>query len=411
MFCLMFLLAANPPGDWREFRGPDGTGHYSGPKLVTEWGVDKNVAWKVPVPGKGWSSPIIVNGSLILTTALPTDDDGRKLIVLAYDSQTGQQRWSNEVFVADAKSAAQLHKKNSHASPTPVSDGKKVWVHFGHLGTACLALSGEQAGQTLWKTNDYAYKPMHGNGGSPILVDDKLVFSVDGVDVQYVLALFKETGKEAWKTDRRSKAGMRFSFSTPQLITAGQQRMIVSAASDFVAAYDPKDGRELWRVNYPQPGWSLITRPVFTQGLVFVQSGYVRNHLLAIDPLNRDSTRPIVWKTDKGAPNTPTPLAVESELYVVSDDGRMTCFDARTGKVHWSERLKGRAYSASPILADGLIYVTSEEGVGQVVKATTRGFEQVSESRLGETTFATFVPSAGALYVRTETQLYRFEAR
>lgn len=411
MFCLMFLLAANPPGDWREFRGPDGTGHYVGPKIVTEWGVDKNVVWKEPVPGLGWSSPIIVNGTLILTTALPTHDDGRKLIVLAFDSKTGRRLWSNEVFVAEAKSASQMHKKNSHASPTPVSDGRKVWVHFGHLGTACLALTGEQAGMTLWKTNDYAYKPMHGNGGSPILVDDKLVFSVDGVDVQYVLALDKETGQVAWKTDRRSKAGMKFSFSTPQLITVGQQRMIVSAASDFVAAYDPSDGKELWRVSYPQPGWSLITRPVFAQGLVFVQSGYVRNHLLAIDPLGRDSASRIVWKADKGAPNTPTPLAVETELYVVSDDGRMTCFEAKTGKVHWSERLKGRAYSASPILVNGLIYVTSEDGVGQVVKATTSGFEQVSESRLGEKTYATFVPSEGALFVRTETQLYRFEAR
>ena len=262
---LSFAVAAAPgpatdsTTDWREFRGPDGTGHYAGPKLVTEWGVDKNVKWKVPVPGKGWSSPILVGDKLILTTAIPNEDGSQKLHALAFDAKTGQQLWDTELFVAPAKAANKMNSKNSCASPTPVSDGEKVWVFFGHMGLGCLDL----AGNVIWKTLKYTYEPMHGNGGSPILVDDHLVFSVDGIDQQYVVALNKENGDEVWKTDRKSKALFKFTFSTPQLITANGRRMIVSPASDFVAAYDPKSGSELWRAKYPKVGWSVITRPVF----------------------------------------------------------------------------------------------------------------------------------------------------
>ena len=394
--------------DWREFRGPDGEGHYTGPKIVTEWGVDKNVTWKVPVPGKGWSSPILVGNKLILTTAIPLEDGGQKLHALAYDSQTGKELWDKELFVAEAAVAKQMHKKNSHASPTPVSDGEKVWVFFGHMGLACLDLDGK----VLWKTLKYSYKPLHGTGGSPILVDDTIVFSVDGTDQQYVVAINKSTGEEVWKTDRASKAVQRFTFSTPQLITAKGRRMIVSAASDFAAAYEPKTGKEIWRAKYPVAGWSVITRPVFTQGLVIVQTGYMTEHIIAIDPTgDGDVTSKIVWKNRKEATNTPTPIAVGEELYVVSDHGKLTCFEAKTGKIHWSEQLRGKGYSASPILADGLLYITSEEGVGQAVQATTKGFEEVSRTDMKEKTFATFVPSNGSLFVRTETQLYRFDRK
>jgi outer membrane protein assembly factor BamB len=406
MFGLFLILAAAPTTDWREFRGPDGEGHYSGPKLVTEWGVDKNVKWKVPVPGKGWSSPILVGDKLILTTAIPNEDESQKLHVLAFHAATGNQLWDTELFVGEAKAARQINNKNSCASPTPVSDGERVWVHFGHMGTGCLDIKGN----IIWKTLKYAYKPMHGNGGSPILVDENLVFSVDGLDQQFVVALNKAMGDEVWKTERHSKAAFKFSFATPQLIVANGRRMIVSPASDFVAAYDPKSGSELWRANYPKSGWSVITRPVFAQGLVFVQSGYPNQHVLAIDPTgDGDVTGKIAWKTSKDAPNTPTPIAVGEELYVLSDKGRLTCFDAKSGKVHWSEALKDTAYSASPILADGLLYITSERGIGQVVQATKAGFEEVSRSELKQKTYATFVPSNGALFVRTETQLYRFE--
>lgn len=407
---LAFALSAAPGSEWREFRGPDGTGRHDGPPIVTEWGPDKNVTWAVPVPGKGWSSPIVVGGKVILTTGVPLGDGDKpdqSLRALAFDAATGKQLWDTEVLVGDGKTAAASHAKNTHASPTPVSDGERVWVHYGHLGTACLDFDGK----LVWKTQDHPYKPMHGNGGSPILVDDMLVFSGDGNDVQFVVALDKATGKVRWKTDRRSNAGLKFSFSTPQLVTANGRRLVVSHASNFVAAYDVSDGKEVWRAKYPEAGWSVIARPVVAAGRVVVQTGYPKQHLIAIDPAGTgDITGNVRWASRKDAPNTPTPLAVGDDLYVVADNGMMTCLDAATGKVRWAERLRGKAYSASPIYANGLIYVTSEEGVGQAVKAGP-AFEEVSRTDMKERTFATFAPAGGALFVRTETTLYRFDRK
>lgn len=402
---LALALAATPTLGWREFRGPNGEGHFRGQPLPTTWGPSTNVAWKTAIPGLGWSSPVLLNGKLYLTTAVPKGAD-HELRVLCLDVATGRIDWNELVFVQDGKTSPPPHKKNSHASPTPVTDGERLYVHFGHMGTACYDLSGKR----IWATQEHTYKPQHGNGGSPILVDGKLVFSCDGTDRQFVVALDAGTGKPAWKTDRKSRASMKFSFATPQLIEHNGRRLIVSPASDFVAAYDPADGREVWRVNYPKPGWSVVPRPVYGHGLVFVATGFTTQHLLAIDPdASGDATGTNVrWSYRKYAPNTPTPLLVGDELYVIADQGTMACLDARTGKVHWEERLKGGGYSASPVLLNGKIYVTSESGVGLVIEPGTSGLNVVGESDLKEKTFATFVPTDGAIFVRTESSLYKF---
>ena len=396
--------AAAPTSDWVEFRGPNGTGHYSGPAVPTTWGPDTNVGWKTPIPGKGWSSPILVGGKLILTTAVPADGGGYELRAVAVAADSGKVDWNVTVFDEPA-SAPKGHAKNSHASPTPLSDGERVFVHFGHMGIACLDLDGKE----LWKTQKYPYKPTHGNGGSPILVGDAVVFSCDGQDKQFVVALDKKTGKELWKTDRKSNARLAFSFATPQLIDHAGKKQIVSAASDFVAGYDPKTGKELWRATYPKPGWSLITRPVYGHGLVFISTGYTSQHLIALKPEGTgDITQNVAWKTAKNAPNTPTPLLVGDELYVVADNGFASCLDAKTGTVRWSQRLKGRAFSSSPILVNGTVFVTSEDGVGTVFEATPTGYKEVATNDMKEKTFATPLPAAGKLYLRTETTLFQF---
>lgn len=404
---LLAPTVSRPADEWPEFRGPDGAGFYQGKEVVTEWGPDKNVAWATPIPGKGWSSPIVARGKVYLTTAVPKDG-GQSLRAICVDAASGHVDWDKEVVAADAATAGRQHGKNTFASPTPVTDGTHVYVHFGHMGTACLDLKGE----IVWKKTTYKYAPVHGTGGSPILVDDLLVFSVDGADQQYVAALDKTTGDERWKTDRKSKASKTFSFTTPQLITAGGRRVIVSPASEFVAAYDPKDGAEVWRAKYPAGGYSLIARPILAGGRLVIQTGYDTAHLFSLDPTGAgDITAKIAWSTKKGAPHTPTPLAVGDELYTVTDQGFLTCFDAKTGDVHWSERLAGKGYSSSPIVVNGRIYVTSEDGVGQVVEADKAGFKKVAQSALGEKTFATLAPVDGALVVRTESKLYRFEKK
>lgn len=408
---LTLAADVNPSVEWREFRGPDGVGHYAGPLVPEKWGPDTNVAWQTPIPGQGWSSPVLVKDHLYLTTAVKKGGDkpDYELRVVCVEAATGKIAWDKLVFTEDGKTTPQPHSKNSHASPTPVSDGERVYVHFGHMGTAAYSLTGEQ----VWATQKYPYKHQHGNGGSPILVGDKLVFSCDGTDTQFVLALNTKDGSEAWKTDRASKAGMKFSFATAQLIEHNGKKLIVSPASDFVAAYDPKDGKEVWRANYPKAGWSLICRPVYAGGLVVISTGYMTQHLIAVDPGGSGDVTDshVKWTYKKHAPNTPTPLAVGDELYSVSDAGVMSCLDAKTGKVHWEEKLKGRGFSSSPVLINGKIYVTSEDGVGSVVTPNKKELDVEDGGEMREKTFATFVPADGALYLRTETKLYKFTVK
>jgi outer membrane protein assembly factor BamB len=397
-------------GDWGEFRGPGGTGHYTGPALVTEWGQEKNVAWKTSIPGNGWSSPIVANGKLFLTTAVPQGDDKKpdySLRALCLDPKSGSILWAKEIFVEQGATVPKPHAKNSHASPTPISDGERVFVHFGHMGTACL----DFAGNIAWKKQEHSYRPVHGNGGSPVLVGDAVVFSADGGDKQFVAALDKKTGDVKWKVDRKNPSAMSFSFSTPLLQSAGGRSMIVSPASGFVAGYDPTTGDELWRTKYPGPGYSVIPRPIMAGGRVVLSTGFNNAMLIAISPPSPgEATGAIAWTAKKDAPHTPTPLAAGDEIYMVSDKGIMTCLDAKSGSVHWSERLQGKGYSASPIFADGNIYVTSEEGVGQVL-AAGKEFKEVSHSEMKERTFATFAAADGALYLRTESALFRFEGK
>jgi outer membrane protein assembly factor BamB len=399
---LLTLAAAvpAPAADWPQLRGPTGDGHYAGPALLTEWGPAKNVAWKAPIPGRGWSSPVVCKGRVYLTTAV---EQGEKysLRALAVDAANGTILWDTEVFAHDAAAMPKTHAKNSQASPTPVTDGQRLYVHFGHLGTAALDLDGK----VLWRNDTFKYKPVHGNGGSPILVGDKLVFSCDGSDVQLVVALDTATGAVAWKTPRNGGAGKSFSFATPHVITVDGGAQIVSPGSNVLAAYDPGTGREIWRARFD--GYSLIQRPVFGHGLVFAQTGFDSPTLLAVKPGRGDVTATnVAWTTKRAVPHTPSFLLVGDELYMVSDRGVVTCLDAKTGKVHWSERLPG-GYSASPIYHDGKIWLTNEEGAGTVLRAG-KTFQVLARNDLTERTLASFAAADGALYVRTEKHLYRF---
>jgi len=296
-----------------------------------------------------------------------------------------------------------MHNKNSLASPTPIVDGDCVFVHFGHMGTSALDLDGN----VLWQQTDLKYAPMHGNGGSPALVDDLLVFSCDGTDAQFVVALDRATGQVRWKQPRNSTTERPFSFSTPQVIEVGGERQVVSPGSGMVGSYDPQDGHEIWRVGYGD-GFSVVPRPVFAHGMVFVCTGFMRPSLLAIDPKRAqgDATETnVVWRHDQGVPTTPSPLMVGDEIYFVSDRGVATCLDAHTGDEHWSERLGG-GFSASPIFADGHVYFSNEEGTTYVARAGT-AYELVATNDLGERTLASPAVDDGAIYLRTEGFLRR----
>lgn len=401
LLCLATLASAAT--DWPQFRGPDGNGHSPAKNLPLTWDATKNVAWKTEVPGKGWSSPALFKNRLYLTAAEVVGSD-LSLRVLCHDAASGKPVWATEVFLTPP---VRHHQKNSQASPTAIVDGDRIYVHFGHYGTACLDL----AGKVVWKQNELKYSPVHGNGGSPILAGNALVFSCDGGSDPFVVALDKTTGKVLWKVKRETTAKKNFSFSTPTLITVNGQPQLITPGSGVVGALDPKTGRELWRCRYGE-GYSVIPKPVFGHGLIFLSSGYDKPvlHAIRADGKGDVTDTHIAWKLEKAAPHTPSPLLVGNELYVVSDLGIASCIDAKTGQVHWSERLGKANFSASPLFADGKIWFQNETGTSFVVKPG-KVFELLAENNLDERTLASYAVTDGAFFIRTEKHLYRIGAK
>ena len=387
--------------EWPQFRGPAGQGISAAVNVPVDWNATTHVAWKVALPGRGWSSPVLSKGRLYLTSAIEGADT--TLHALCLDAADGHTLWDAEVFQPEPASVRAIHQKNSPASSTPIVTGERLYVHFGHMGTAALDLTGK----VLWRQNALTYPPVHGAGGSPILVNDALVFSCDGERDPFVAALDVATGAIRWKTPRNSPAKKQFSFSTPLAITVGGVQQIVSPGSGLVGGYDVRDGRELWRVGYGE-GYSVVPRPVFAHGLLFVSSSFDSPSLYAIRPegATGDATATqIAWTARKGAPHTASPLVLGDEIYFVSDAGIAACADARTGEVHWSERLGG-GFSASPVAAEGRIYFQNETGVGYVVKAGTK-FELLATNDLAERSLASYAVADGTLFIRTEKQLWK----
>jgi len=394
-------------GDWTQFRGPGGEGHSDAKGLPTEWSEQKNVVWKVPLPGSGWSSPVLAAGKLYLTAAIAEGGKtgasvDRRLHVFCLDAKTGKTIWDRDVFEQEGRKAPNIHKKNSHASPTPVIEGDRIYVHFGHQGTACL----DTGGQVLWRNREIVYSPVHGGGGSPVIAGDKLIFTCDGKEKPFVAALSKEDGTLAWKFMRDTGAKKKFSFATPLVIEVGGKLQVIAPGSGGVSALDPDSGQQIWFADYGE-GYSVIPRPVYGHGMVFVSSGYDRPVAMAIRSDGKgDVTKThIVWETDRRAPNTPSMLLVGDELYMTSDGGVTTCLDAKSGDEYWSERTGG-GMSASPVYAEGRIYLQDEEGLGTVLEAGTE-FEELARNRLDGRTLASYALDDGAIYIRSETHLYR----
>jgi outer membrane protein assembly factor BamB len=381
--------------DWPQFRGPSGQGHSGETGLPLAWSESQNIAWKTPVPGRGWSSPVVAGGRAWVTTSVR--ENGASLRAIAYDVATGRQVVNVEIF--HRRSADLTNPKNSHASPTPIVAGDRVYVHFGAEGTAALTTSGE----IVWKAR-FSYESQHGNGGSPVLYDDLLIFSCDGSNDAFVVAVDARTGKVRWKTPRRQPWDQ--AYSTPLVIRVGDRDQLVSVGAYRAAAYDPRSGKEIWRVSYAD-GFSNVPRPVFGRGLVYIATGFQQPSLLAVRPDGSgDITRThVAWTLTRGAPLTPSPLIVGDELYVVNDGGIAQCLDAATGATHWVQRL-GAAFSASPVFADGRIYFLGEDGTSTVI-APGKEFKRLASSALDGEILASMAVSERSIFIRTGTHLYR----
>ncbi|MHB0957398.1 MAG: outer membrane protein assembly factor BamB family protein [Pirellulaceae bacterium] len=393
--------------NWPQFRGPEGNGHAAqATGLATVWSESENITWKTPIHGRGWSSPVIWENQVWLTTAT---EDGRKLFAMCVDLDAGHV--IHDLHLFDVANPDEIHVTNSYASPTPVLEPGRIYVHFGTYGTACLDTG---TGKILWQRRDLPCNHWRGPGSSPILFEDLLIVNLDGFDLQYVVALDKNTGETRWKTDRNidfqtDDGDLKKAFCTPSIISVEGQLQLISPAAMATIAYDPRTGRELWRLRYANH--SATARPLFGHGLLFINSGFSKAELIALRPgTDGDVTDThVAWRTDRSIGSKPSHLLVEDLLYVVHDQGTASCLDARTGQAVWQKRLGGN-FSASPVFADGKLYFPNEEGVTTVVRPG-RTCDILATNRLDDGCMASPAIADSALLLRTRTDLYRIGTR
>ena len=403
----LLLIACSPftfcaAQDWVSFRGSSGNGVTS-TVLPIEWGPENNIEWRTEIPGQGWSSPVSQKGRIYLTAAIPkkAEVETYELSLLILDADSGQILRTVKVMDQTEERPAKMHKKNSHASPTPIVSGDRIYVHFGYQGTACLSL----AGDIIWENRNLYFKPTHGNGGSPVLTAGNLIFTCDGDKEPKIVALDADTGELVWSTRRPVDAKKTFSFCTPTVIEVNGQTQVVAPGSDCVLALDPKTGAIIWDVRYV--GYSVVPKPVYDGGLVFISTSFDSSKMLAIRPTGKGvvTDSHVEWQVDRNIPKTPSMIAHEGLVYSVSDDGIALCVEAKTGEVVYRKRLGGN-YSASPLMAAGRIYFTSEEGVTTVVEAG-REFKEIASNDLGERTLASLGVVGDSILLRTVDALYR----
>ena len=414
---LLAIAATSHAGEnWSQFRGPTGQGIADATGLPVTWSETEHVKWKTPLKGKAWSSPVVWGAQIWVTTAT---EDGRQLGAIAVDRESGRIVHDLALFTVEQPQYAD--KFNSYGSPTPVIEAGRVYVTFGSAGTACLDTA---TGKVLWERRDLPCNHWRGAGSSPTLWENLLIMNFDGADHQYVVALDKRTGRDVWRTNRSidfqdltpegkpiRDGDFRKAFSSPLVVTHAGKPLLISAASKATYAYDPVDGRELWRVE-ERKHHSGTVRPVVGNGFVYTATGLARGELWAVrlggSGVVTDTH--VAWKITRNVPNRPSPVLSGDLLFMVDQDGGVvTCLEAMTGKEVWKERLPGAgSYSSSPVLAEGRLYFFNENGHGTVIEAG-RTFKVLAANKLDGGFMASPAVAGRALFVRSKTHLYRLE--
>ena len=434
---IIFLVAgvlASPAGaqtNWPSFRGANAAGVAKGAPAPTVWNVEKseNILWKKALPGLGHSSPIIWGNRVFVTTALSGDPDPKVRTgnygavdsvndtskhawqVLCLGRATGKVLWTRTAFAGVPKS--KRHLKGSQANCTPATDGKRVVACFGPEGLYCYDFQGK----LLWKRDlssidsSFAIEQQYewGFGSSPIIHDGLVILQCDLSKDSFIAAYSLEDGSRVWSTPRDEIP----SWSSPVVWRNGRRAELVTNASQYARGYDPATGKELWRL--AKKSEIAIPMPVIGRDLVYISSGNRPiQPIFAVRPgasgdislqPNEDRNAHIAWSKMRGGPYMTTPIAYGKYLYICSNAGILTCYEADTGKEVYKERLGGVSYTASPIAADGRLYFTSEQGGVRVVKAGPE-FELVAVNELGDVCMATPAISGGTLFVRSQHFLY-----
>jgi outer membrane protein assembly factor BamB len=413
--------------DWAGWRGPKLDGHSAEKNLPIRWTETDNIAWTAPLPGVGHSSPIVVKDRVFVTCCLLKEETR---VLFCLDRATGKILWQKDVVHSPLEPK---HRLNSYASATPASDGTHVWVSFLRLRSRTKAddyprkpretgyleqkkglenavsemvvACYDFAGNLIWSKSPGQFYSTHGFCTTPIIYKDTIILNGDQDAEAYIVALDKKTGEEKWRTDRDKRIR---SYCAPLIVKAGGKTQMVVTGALTVMGYDPDTGKQLWVIDGPTE--QFVASPVFNGEFLFITAGFPEYHNMAIRPdgLGNVTKTHVAWHEKKTTPNkaayVPSPIAYDKWFYVISDEGTLNCFDAKTGKRLWIERL-GRHHSASPVCADGHLYFPSDEGITYVLKAGAK-FEVVAENPIGDECYSSPAVSGGQLFLRGTRGLY-----
>ena len=381
--------------NWPNWRGPNGDGTSMETNLPVRWDSVTNVVWKIPVPGEGYSSPVIWKDMLFLTTAFP---EKQEKVLLCYDCKSGKLLWQKTVLKTPFE---RKHDNNSFASGTPATDGSSIFVSFLD-GNDVVVAAYDFTGKQLWLKRPGTFKSPHGYSCSPVLYEDKVIINGDSQGDSFVAALAKTNGQTIWKVSHDKPA---HSFSTPIIRKIAGKTQLIFCGNREIASYNPSDGSKYWFVNGPSEDFT--SSPIVNEkhGLVLVSSAWPIRILIAIKPDGRGdvSKSHVAWQTRDGAFYVPSPVCTDDYIFTTMTTGKVHCIDVATGKIVWIEDL-GIQYP-SPVLADGLVYMPNDNGVITIIKPGPK-FEYISKNSIGEKMFASPAISNGKIYLRGYQHLF-----
>jgi outer membrane protein assembly factor BamB len=396
---ILLLGGAVTAEDWPGWRGPRSDGTVSDTGYPLTWGPTEHVKWKLALPGAGHSSPVVSKGKVFVSGCVEAD---RARVLYCADRKTGQLLWQKTVIVADLE---KKHGENSWASSTPAADGERVYVTFldaPRLRVYCF----DYDGKLLWEKNPGVFHSMHGFCSPPVVYKDLVIVNADQDappgQKAYIVAFDKRTGEEKWRIDRPNKLR---SYCPPVVVNAAGKTQMVLTGSKCVASYEPDTGKQFWIVDGPTE--QFVSSMVLHDGVLLLTAGFPENWVMAIKPDGSGNvTRThVLWSKKGEGGYVPSPVAFAGKLFLVDDHGVASCWDVKTGKQYWKERLSGKGHHASSVAADGRIYLTADDGTTFVLKAGDE-FEILAQNPLGERVFASPAFSDGDIFLRGTKHLW-----
>lgn len=424
---LLCMLPSMVCAQWPEWRGPGAQGHSQSKALPTMWSETSSVAWRTALPGRGHSTPVSDGKLLWMTCAreTPASEAETKerlkantgdqpvsvmnritIHALGVDAETGSLRHDIELLVVDKPQW--VHQLNSYASPSPTLSQERLYTSHGSFGAACLDT---KTLKILWRNQELSVAHENGPGSTGVLCGDRYVAHFDGSDQQFIAAYDVESGAVAWKTARTgamdARPQLKKAYGTPLLASLHGVSTLISPAANWVYGYDPKDGRELWKVAYGELGFSMSVRPVADDKRFYLSTSYGKSQVIAFESKAQGAPT-VLWRQARNAPKMSSPVLVNDLLFYVDDGGIVSCLDAATGEAHFRERLGGK-FSASPLAAAGVIYLASREGVVTVIEAS-KTFRVLAQNQLDGGIMASPIVVGDSLILRTDKALYRIDS-